>query len=299
MAVVTDDEKRAAVARVASDLQYVLQEAGAELDTQYRICQAHQTLRRFQAIVDTRAEARAAARTDFGCADTAAGRQQAAAVVAAWELAKDVSAKETELRPEAKVLGHPRVLQVQERQAMLAAVVAVHGRLNESETPSAEYLALKAEECEVNEPTAAPLDTITSKRDNLDTNMQSSLDPQGHIRITRTKQKLEMPVNSEAYRRVMRVEMFAWLAMASRFKAKDWLQGLESTHFLKFTDYVLGERVAGLRLPSPTVRAHSSALLGTPCFLMSSACARKPSDWSMRNGSLLPLPSNVWCGTLS
>ncbi|CAE6964686.1 unnamed protein product [Symbiodinium natans] len=80
--------------------------------------------------------------------------------------------------------------------------------------------------------------------------MQSSLDPQGHIRITRTKQKLEMPVNSEAYRRVMRVEMFAWLAMASRFKAKDWLQGLESTHFLKFTDYVLGERVAGLRLPS-------------------------------------------------
>ncbi|CAE7357836.1 unnamed protein product, partial [Symbiodinium sp. CCMP2456] len=143
---VSDEDKRAAVALANSDLQYVLQEAGADLSTQYAVCSLHTTIRRFQAIADTRSEARQAAARDFGCSsDTAAGRQQQAAVVAAWELAKEVSAKEVELRAESKVLGQPRVLQVQERQAMLAAVTAVHGRLNEGETPSAEYLALKAE----------------------------------------------------------------------------------------------------------------------------------------------------------
>ncbi|OLP76746.1 hypothetical protein AK812_SmicGene43280, partial [Symbiodinium microadriaticum] len=230
----TDEEKRAAGARANSDLQYVLQEAGADLTTQFNICSLHTTLRRFQAIADTRAEARTAATRDFGCdANTAAGRQQQAAVVASWELAKEVSAKEVELRAEAKVLGQPRVLQVQERQAMIAAVTAVHGRLNESETPSAEYLALKAEECEINEPSASPLDCISAKRDNLESQLQSTVDAQGHIRITKVKHKLEVPVNSEHYRRIMKVEMYAWLSMASRFKAK-----------------VLGEKVSQLKIPT-------------------------------------------------
>ena len=248
---VSDEDKRAAVALANSDLQYVLQEAGADLSTQYAVCSLHTTIRRFQAIADTRSEARQAAARDFGCSsDTAAGRQQQAAVVAAWELAKEVSAKEVELCAESKVLGQPRVLQVQERQAMLAAVTAVHGRLNEGETPSAEYLALKAEECEINEPTASPLDCISAKRDNLESQLQSTVDAQGHIRITKVKHKLEVPVNSEHYRRIMKIEMYAWLAMAARFKTKPWLQGLSVTPFLKFTDYILGERVSQLKIPT-------------------------------------------------
>ncbi|CAE7822684.1 unnamed protein product, partial [Symbiodinium necroappetens] len=133
---------------------------------------------------------------------------------------------------------------------MIAAVTAVHGRLNESETPSAEYLALNAEECEINEPSASPLDCISAKRDNLESQLQSTVDAQGHIRITKVKHKLEVPVNSEHYRRIMKVEMYAWLAMAARFKAKAWLQGLTVTPFLKFTDYISGEKVSQLKIPT-------------------------------------------------
>ena len=86
-----------------ADLQYVLQEAGASLDTQFAVCSVHTTLRRFQAIADDRAGSRAAASTDFGIsADTPAGRQQTAAIVASWELAKEISSKEIELRAEAR-----------------------------------------------------------------------------------------------------------------------------------------------------------------------------------------------------
>ena len=234
-----DAEMRERVNSVDADLQYVLQEAGASLATQYAVCGIHTTLRRFQAIADDRAGSRAAAATDFGIPnDTPAGRQQTAAIVAAWELAKEISSKEIELRAEARALNQPRVLQTQERQAMIRAVSAAYGKLNEAETPSAEYLALKAEETEQNEPTAAQLDTITSKRDSQTASIQSSVDPAGHLRITKTKQKVEMPQNSEAYRRVIKVEGYAWLAMQARYKSKTWLQELTMADFTAFVDFV-------------------------------------------------------------
>ena len=86
-------------------------------------------------------------------------------MVSAWEVAQEFIQKETEIRGEAKVLGQPRTLQVHERQAMVRAVEAVYGSLQESETPSVEYLSLKAEETEINEPLAASLDEVSSKRD--------------------------------------------------------------------------------------------------------------------------------------
>ncbi|CAE7041883.1 unnamed protein product [Symbiodinium sp. CCMP2592] len=250
---ITEAEMRERVNSVDADLQYVLQEAGASLATQYAVCNVHSTLRRFQAIADDRAGSRTAANTDFGVpTDTPAGRQQTAAIVAAWKLAKEISSKEIELRAEARALNQPRILQTQERQALLRAVSAAYGKLNEAETPSAEYLALKAEETEQNEPTAAQLETITSERDSQTATIQSSVDPAGHLRITKTKQKVEMPQNSEAYRRVLKIEGCSWLAMQSRYKSKTWLQGLTMADFTKFVDYILGERVAGLRLEQAT-----------------------------------------------
>ena len=100
---------------------------------------------------------------------------------------------------------------------MLKAVETIHGTLSDAECPSADYLSLKAEETEANEPTAAPLDKILSKLASL---IQSSVDGSGHIRVTRTKTKAKMPATTEEYRRVMKVEIFSWLAMASRYKAK-------------------------------------------------------------------------------
>ena len=234
-----------------SDLQFVLGEAGLSLDAQYRVVQRHTTLRRFQAIADTRGEARASGKADFGLDDgNPEGRQQIAGIVAAWELARDVITKETETRAEAKVLGQPPILQVTERQAMLKAVAAVHGHLGESETRSAEYLALKCEECESNEPQASTLDAITSKKNTLTTSIQSTLDASGRIHITQHKSKSELPATTEAYRKVMRVEAFTWLCMASRFKSKQWLQDLKLSDFEQFVNYILGEKVAQLTVPT-------------------------------------------------
>ena len=119
----------------------------------------------------------------------------------------------------------------------------------ESETPSSDFLALKAEETEANEPIASPLDEIVSKKDSSNSAIQSTLDSSGHIRVTRTKNKTKMLSNTEEYRKAMKVEASAWLCMSSRYRAKPWLNGLSNASFSKFVEYILGDRVYNIQLP--------------------------------------------------
>ena len=234
-----------------SDLQFILGDSGVSLENQVSIARHYGSLRKFNALGDDRASIRTACLQDFAIvADNPDSRSQIASIVTAWETAKEYLSKELELKAEAKVLGQPKVLQIHERQAMLRAVEAIHGTLSESECPSSDYLSLKAEETETNEPTAAPLDEIVSKLVSSTSVIQSAVDNSGHIRITRTKAKSKMPGTTEEYRKVMKVEMHAWLAMASRYKSKHWLHGLTADPFLKFVEFILGDRVYGIQIPT-------------------------------------------------
>ena len=135
---------------------------------------------------------------------------------------------------------------------MIKAVEGVYGSLNDGECPSPDYLAVKAEETECNEPVAASLDEILNRKDTAHSQLQSTVDNAGHIRVTRTRNKGEIPSSTEEYRRTMKVEAFSWLCMASRYKAKSWLHGLELGHFTCFVEFILGERVLNIQVPLST-----------------------------------------------
>ena len=53
---------------------------------------------------------------------------------------------------------------------------------------------------QANEPLAAALDMITSRKDHQVELIQCSVEPMGLVRVTKTLSKQEMPYNSEAYR---------------------------------------------------------------------------------------------------
>ena len=182
-------------------------------------------------------------------AASAAQRASVAKVVTAWEVSRELSSKEQEMKAEAKVSGLPRNLQHSERQAMIKSVEAVLGTLQESETPSNEYLALKVEECETNEPLALGLDEVQSKFEATTSMLQSSLDTSGHVRVTKTKSKGKLPEDTESLRRVLKLEGITWLCMAAKFRNKSRLHGLELSHWLKYIDFILGEKVNGLKVP--------------------------------------------------
>ena len=252
MAPITDADRRKFLAdNVSSDLQYVLEEAGVSLEAQYAIAQHYRSLRVFSTIADSKADVREALKNDFGMdpAANAAARASVAKVVTAWEVSRELSSKEQEMKAEAKVLGLPRNLQHSERQAMIKSVEMVLGSLQESETPSNEYLALKVEECENNEPLALGLDEVQSKFEATTSMLQSSLDTSGHVRVTKTKSKGKLPEDTESLRSVLKLEGITWLCMAAKFRNKSWLHGLELSNWLKYIDFILGEKVNGLKVP--------------------------------------------------
>ena len=160
------EQKEYVALHMDSDLQLVLSDSGVTLQGQVAIARRYGSLRKFRAIGDTRADFRRACLNDFAIPqDTPDSRAEAATVVSSWEIAQEYIAKEVEIRAEAKVLGQPRALQVHERQAMVRAVEVVYGRLQEAESPSSQHLSVKAEETESNEPQAASLDEVTSRKD--------------------------------------------------------------------------------------------------------------------------------------
>ena len=86
---------------------------------------------------------------------------------------------------------------------MLKAVEKVVGHLSDHETPSAEYVALKVEECENGECTAASLDEVSSKADRNTSALQTSLDSNGPCEDHQNK--IQRPA-SRKHRRIPEVD---------------------------------------------------------------------------------------------
>ena len=141
MAMSEEEMKEHIAEHMDSDLQFVLADSGVTLEAQVSVAKRYNSLRKFRAIGDTRAEVRTACFRDFAIPqDTPDAQAHTAAVVSAWEVAQEYINKEIEIRAEA---GQLRQLQTHERQAMIKAVEAVYGVLSEGETPSSDYLSFE------------------------------------------------------------------------------------------------------------------------------------------------------------
>ena len=236
---------------VAADLLFIWDEAGVALEHQYDLGQNYRSIRKFAAIGDTKAEVRAAFAADFGV-DIAAGaarRAEMACLVTAWQVGVEVTEKEIQARVEAKNLGVPRQVTHADRIALLSAFERVHGRLEDRETPSADYISQKVEEVEQGELLASLLDEVGSKEESLTLGVQSSLDTAGRLRITREKKKSKLPGNSEELRAKLKLEGNTLIMLGAKFRNRAWFQGLVPNDFSKYADWLLGEKVFNLQIP--------------------------------------------------
>ena len=101
------EEREFVANNMDSDLHFILGDSGVSLSNMVAVARRFGTLRRFNALADDRAGVRTACLQDFAIPqDTPDNRAQVAAIVTAWETAQEFVAKETEIRAEAKVLGH-------------------------------------------------------------------------------------------------------------------------------------------------------------------------------------------------
>ena len=240
------------------DLLFLLTESGCLLEQQYDLVEAgYQTVRRFAGYDDDRARMRAALAADFDLDVTAgapmgkAARLALASLITAWESAKEFLGRETQLRTEAKALGVTRMVDILDRTSMKRAVEVLYGRIPPREAPSVDYLSIKLEEVENNDPTASPMDEIASMADKDLTALVPGWDAAGRQQLLRKRPKGELPLNAESFRTTLRVEKNLWLYLQSKFGSRNWLQGLRPSHWETYTDYFLGPKVLLLEVCTP------------------------------------------------
>ena len=235
---------------IDAELAHILQEAGVPLGLQYRLTQSFRTVRRFQSYEDNRAGIREALKTDFSLEpNTLEKRAGISAVRSAWEACQQFAAKEQELRAEARVLGVARPVTQTDRSAMRAAYEATHGRLEEIHEPSEDYISCKMEELEAHEPSASPLCEVTSRKTAKTHGIQTAVDSSGHVRIVRTKVKGSFPQGTEELRTVLRVECNLWCFLATKYRNREFLRGMDPECWNQYVAFLLSDKVYLMKVP--------------------------------------------------
>jgi hypothetical protein len=225
------------------------------LDVQYNVGLVYKTVRLFSTIADDRVTLRDALKTDFGLDPAAGGaagptnRAMAGAMIASWEVARDLLSREAQLRVESRAQDIPRKLPANERLAMKKIAERTAGEIPNNEFPHSDYLAAKIEEVESDEITASPLDEMASLNDSETQTLSSAIDATGRIRVSRTKNKVKMPSNSEELRLRLRVEFHTWLLISTKHVNKPYLQGLDARAWERYADYLLGDKVNSMMVP--------------------------------------------------
>ena len=235
--------------KAGSDLIYIFSECRVPLEYQYLILvnAGYGSMRLFASMEETRAGVRKVLEDDFNIkAPLADFRIIAASLIAAWEVTREQLTKETQLRAEAKALNLQRPVGTLERQQMRKVVEDVYGRIPASACPSSEYLAIKIEELEQDEPYASPLDEIISMDDaeaSVAFAQVTSIKTFHEAHVVKKKQKVQMPSGPEQFRMRMRTEANCFLMLAAKFTNRPWLTNLKREHFETYVDHFLGGKV--------------------------------------------------------
>ena len=245
-----EDMIRAITEKASADLAFTLAESGVLVKHQFGLIElGFNNLRKFSGLEDDRIRVRAALAKDLGL-DVEAGapagpeaRLALASLVTAWEVAKERVGRESQLRTEAKVNGVPRMLDILDRTAMKRAVEGRWGPIPVHESPSPDYISHKVQEIEDNEPTASPLDEVSSANDTELATTVTGWDASGKSQLFRKRMKGSLPQTPEGLRTRLRIERNTWLFLASKFTNRAWLHNLLPSIFEIYTDYFLGKKV--------------------------------------------------------
>ncbi len=136
IAALTDGERLMMIKEMDADLVYVLADAHVAIVEQSMISnRGYKNLKVFLGLADTKPDLRAALRVDFGLDPAAAApdgprnRSQVACILSAWESARDMATRDSQLRAEAKANGVRRLPTFTERAAMKRVVENTYGPL--------------------------------------------------------------------------------------------------------------------------------------------------------------------------
>ena len=180
-----------------------------------------------------------------GASANLAMRKDVALLVSVWESTQ--CSYQEKNKQEARLRGQLRLVQTTEYAAMRSAVEQTLGRLKDKEAPSKSLVAAKLEQVEDGAPIAEDLREATSFEDAEVEAYSAVIDPGSNtLKIRPGKCSTTPPRTPEELRLRRRRLGLAWAFIRTRHSNRKWVPATVVEAFRKFSDYVLGNTVAGL-----------------------------------------------------
>lgn len=249
-----------AMATMAQDLRFLLSERGVSPEVVGQLeASGLVTLSLFYLSADTKAEVRTLLRAQpFNLAPDAVGIDAAerlrrtvaqAQILDAWVAAEARIKERTATEATQRAGSLPLTLPSGEQVAIRRRYEEIHGRVEDSAFPSEALIDRRLQEVEQHNLVAEPLTEVTSRAEGNDDPMSAVFDKDGSLRLRKGSSKVPLPADSEALRRRLNVLAVSFVIAKDRNPSCAWL--LTATHeaWREHVEYVLGEKVYGLRVP--------------------------------------------------
>ena len=237
------------LAAVDSALRFLMDEAGVSGEGQKKVyASGFDSLRSFAGIDESAAGVREALKQmGLDASTNLAMRKDVALLVSVWESSRTQRSYQEKNKQEARVGGQLRLVQTTEYAAMRSAVEQTLGRLKDKEAPSKSLVAAKLEQVEDGAPIAEDLREATSFEDAEVEAYSAVIDPGSNtLKIRPGKCSTTPPRTPEELRLRHRRLGLAWAFIRTRHSNRKWVPANVVEAFRKFSDYVLGNTVAGL-----------------------------------------------------
>ena len=243
-------EQKADLARLSSDLLFVLQDSGVALPFQAKLGQLGVlSVPLFAGLDETRQKVREAlaAVLPLDVEASPANRLEMAKLLVAWEAAKLQTEATQRNRAESRLGVQQRLIEPSEHQAMRTAVEQALGTLRDKEVPAKQVIAALLEQIESNMPVVMMLTEIASVEDAEIESFEAKIDPVTNtLKIKSGKHSVAAPSAPEELRLRHRRIGLAWDMLCTKHSNRSWLSANMTDCMRRFSDFILGTQVAGL-----------------------------------------------------
>ena len=241
----------AMLAKADSDLKFLMDDVGVPTSVQLLVYRKGFTsVHVFAGVDDTRPEVRQALAKELPLpyTENADSRVHMALLLSVWDACRRQLSVTEKNRAESKLGVQDRVVQTSEYAAMRRAVEDYHGTLSDKELPSKSLLAQKLEQVEENAPVVEDLRDATSLEDAETEAYAAVIDPASScLRIKPGRTMTVPPATPEELRLRHRRLGLAWHMIRSKHTTRSWLPESIVDAFRRLSDFVLGDKVAGLK----------------------------------------------------
>jgi uncharacterized membrane protein YgcG len=262
--VVPELEKATLIAQAGSDLKFLLDREGVDIELQVKLFFVGvSSVKQFSAFAEDKADLRKSLKTNFEVdPDTdIRSRVAIAKVLVAWDAARARAAKMAEAEGDAQARNVPKEVGSSDHHAMRKAFETKYWEVDDMKVPGKTYIEKKLDEVEKDELRAEPLTEVISQNDDDPDTLKTVWSVGGELKAVKVGSRVSLPTTPEALRQRITLLGTAWIFVASHQTNRVYLEGITPQLFQEYLDYLLGVHVHGLGASD----AHGSSI-GTPSW---------------------------------